>query len=134
MRRSMSAKRYPPPLDWVELGAIAAAPLADVCGGALVVVVWEAVVSVGVVAVCCEVVGVVVVACEVVVLPDVVVPVVAVDVLVLVEAAVLVPAEVAVLVEVVAAGGGGVPGVGGSVEALGPVTSAPFLAVIVTNA
>jgi hypothetical protein len=133
----MSAKRYPPPLDWVELGAIAAAPLADVCGGALVVVVWEAVVSVGVVALCCEVVGVVLVAGEVVVLPDEVVSVgvvVPVDVAVPVEVAVPVPPEVAVLVELVVAGGGGVPGVGGSVEALGPVTSAPFLAVIVTNA
>jgi hypothetical protein len=32
----MSAKRYPPLLDWVELGAIAAAPLEDVCVGVVV--------------------------------------------------------------------------------------------------
>jgi hypothetical protein len=127
----MSAKRYPPLFDWVELGWIAAAPVAGVCVDALVAGVDE-VVSVGAVAVCCEVVGVVVVACELVVAAELVVPVVSVDVLV--EVGVAVPVEVAVVVELVAAGGGGVPGVGGSVDALGPVTSAPFLAVIVTNA
>ncbi|HET6868350.1 MAG TPA: hypothetical protein VFH80_20715, partial [Solirubrobacteraceae bacterium] len=130
----MSAKRYPPLLDWVELGAIAAAPLSDVCVCVVVADTWEVVVSVGTVAVCPDmvgvvvvgvaVVGVVVVACELVVLVDEVVPgdvavVVPVDVAVLVE-----PDE---LVESVEAAGNGAPGVGGSVEAFGPVTSAPFL-------
>jgi hypothetical protein len=34
----MSAKRYPPLPDWVELGAIAAAPLEDVCAGVVTTV------------------------------------------------------------------------------------------------
>lgn len=133
MRRSMSAKRYPPLLDWVELGAIAAAPLDDVCGVAVVV---------GVVVVGVVVVGAVVVACELVVLAAVVVSdvVVLVEVVGTVDVVAVVPVDVSVLadvgvvVEVVLAGGGGAPGVGGSVEAFGPVTSAPFLAVISTNA
>jgi hypothetical protein len=115
----MSAKRYPPLLDWFELGAIAAAPLEDVCVGALVVGVCE----VGVVAV--------VLVCELVVLPVVGV-VVPADVVALVDVAVLDEADV--LVELVVAGGGGAPAVGGSVEAFGPVTSAPFFAGIRTNA
>ena len=39
-----------------------------------------------------------------------------------------------VLVDVVTAGGGGAPAGGGSVEAPGPVTSAPLWGVIATNA
>jgi hypothetical protein len=130
----MSAKRYPPPLDWVELGAIAAAPLLDACVCALVTGVCDVVVSVGAVAVCAEEVGVVAVvaACELVVpvdevvLPDEAVVGVALDALEV--------DEVGVLVEVGEAGGRGAPALGGSVDAFGPVTSAPFLAVIVTNA
>jgi hypothetical protein len=38
------------------------------------------------------------------------------------------------VVEVVVVGGGGAPAVGGSVEAFGPVTSAPFFAGSVTKA
>lgn len=134
MRRSMSAKRYPPLLDWVELGAIAAAPLAEVCVGAVVVGDCWVVVSVDVLVLVLVgvVVGVVAVVpddvAEVVsVGADVVVPV---DVLVLVLAGVV---EVEVEGVVVVAGGGGAPAVGGSVEVFGPVTSAPFWAVIVTN-
>jgi hypothetical protein len=79
---------------------------------------------------------VVVVACEVVVPADAVVPVdalVPVGVAVPVGVLVLVGVTVVLVAVVVAAGGNGAPAVGGSVEAFGPVTSAPFLAVIVTN-
>ena len=139
MRRSMSAKRYPPLLGWVELGAIAAAPLEDVSVVAPVGGAWDVVVSVGAVVACSDVVGVVVVACELVVVTvSVDVPVVVGVVAVSVDVPVVVDAaasdDVGVLDDVVEAAGNGAPGVGGSVEAFGPVTSAPFFAVISTNA
>src|SRR6476659_4170522 len=65
MRRSMSAKRYPPPLAWVEsVGWIAAAPVGGACEdcvGVLVAGAWEVVVG-GDVAVCCGAVVAVLVA------------------------------------------------------------------------
>ena len=147
MRRSMSAKRCYPPVVWV--GWIAAAPVGgdpvvELVAGAC----WVDVCCVG--AVDCDAGGV---DCEAVVAVwtggEVVAPVVeppavgvvpavdvaAVDVAAVVEAVVDVEATVVEVVAVEAAGGGaGAPGAGGSVEVPGPVTSAPFFAVIATNA
>jgi len=125
---------------WLESdGWIAAAPVAgdadeELVAGVCCVAVWDVGVWVVVEVLCSLVTTGVVVEPVAPVVEDVVAGVVmTVDVAAVLDAVGVLDA-VAVLDVVAAGGGAGAPGAGGSVEVPGPVTRAPFFAVIPTNA